>query len=216
MTVGQRIKEARISMGISQLELGKRLGVSQAMIAQYENGARNPKTETLQKIGDALGISWTYFTNMFKETESLDSAKKIHSQYIEESHWRKITEDIFLSVYGKKRELPIKFKNTEFVIEKLTVYGEKPGDEIEIGSDEIYTIACTLRSVFFTLVESLGRTVDEAIKEDTNWINGPHGLVSVWQLLSKSEREVFLQDIIDNISDLAKNLDNQKEEAKQK
>lgn len=57
MTVGQRIKEARKSKGISQAELGKRLGVSQAMIAQYEGNARNPKFETLYKISGALGVN---------------------------------------------------------------------------------------------------------------------------------------------------------------
>lgn len=56
MTVGQRIKETRKANGISQFELGARLGVSQAMIAQYESNSRNPKLETLQKIADALGV----------------------------------------------------------------------------------------------------------------------------------------------------------------
>lgn len=60
MTIGRRIKEARTSINISQLELGKRLGVSQSMIAQYENNLRNPKLETLQKIADALGCTVDY------------------------------------------------------------------------------------------------------------------------------------------------------------
>ncbi len=36
--------------------LGERLGVSQAMIAQYENGKRIPKRDTLHKIAVALKI----------------------------------------------------------------------------------------------------------------------------------------------------------------
>ena len=36
--------------------LGERLGVSQAMVAQYENGKRIPKRDTLHKIADALKI----------------------------------------------------------------------------------------------------------------------------------------------------------------
>lgn len=220
MIIGSKIREARKAAnngkGMTQKKLGELCGIDEANIRKYESGRQNPKLETLQKIGDVLGVSWLYFTDVENNVQSVVEAQKEYSRYIDESHWRKIAEDIFLSVYGKKRELPIKYKNTEFVIERLTVYGEKPGDEIEIGSDALYTIACTLRSVFFTLVESLGRTVDEAIKEDTNWINGPHGLASVWRLLSKSEREIFLQDIIDNISDLAKNLDDQKDAPEQK
>ena len=56
MTVGQRIKESRNATGLTQEELGERLGVSGAAIAQYETGKRNPKYETLRRIGDALNI----------------------------------------------------------------------------------------------------------------------------------------------------------------
>ena len=54
MTVGEKIKSIRKQNRISQQELGNMLGVSQAMIAQYENGKRIPKIETLIKIAEAL------------------------------------------------------------------------------------------------------------------------------------------------------------------
>ena len=54
MTVGEKIKYIRKQNKISQQELGNMLGVSQAMIAQYENGKRIPKIETLIKIAEAL------------------------------------------------------------------------------------------------------------------------------------------------------------------
>lgn len=56
MTTGARIKAARKTAGITQSELANRLGVSQAMVAQYESDSRNPKFETLQKIADALEV----------------------------------------------------------------------------------------------------------------------------------------------------------------
>ena len=56
MTTGQRIKEARKKAGITQKELGNRLGISFQSVAQWENDLRNPKLETLQRIADALGI----------------------------------------------------------------------------------------------------------------------------------------------------------------
>lgn len=56
MTTGQRIKAARKRAGITQEDLGAKLGVSGSMIAQYETDKRNPKKETLTKIADALGI----------------------------------------------------------------------------------------------------------------------------------------------------------------
>lgn len=57
MTVGEKIKQARKKAGFTQVELGKKLGVSAAMINQYENGVRNPKWETLRNIAAALNVT---------------------------------------------------------------------------------------------------------------------------------------------------------------
>ncbi len=57
MSIGEQIKKYRNEVGLSQKELGEKLGVSQAMIAQYENEKRIPKRETLRKIAYALKIS---------------------------------------------------------------------------------------------------------------------------------------------------------------
>lgn len=56
MTTGERIKEARKQAGLTQKELGDRLGLSYQAIAQWENDLRKPKRETLLKIADAIGI----------------------------------------------------------------------------------------------------------------------------------------------------------------
>ena len=57
MTTGQRIKDARKKAGMTQKELGEKLGVSFQTIAQWENDLRNPKIETKQRIANALGIT---------------------------------------------------------------------------------------------------------------------------------------------------------------
>lgn len=54
--IGKRIKEIRKQKGLTQKELGIRLGVSQAVIAQYESGKRNPKIETLRRIAEVLNV----------------------------------------------------------------------------------------------------------------------------------------------------------------
>lgn len=54
MTIGERIKKIRQEKGLSQKELGEKLGVSQQMIGQWEAGKANPKIETKRKIADAL------------------------------------------------------------------------------------------------------------------------------------------------------------------
>ena len=61
MTVSETIRQERKKAGLSQAELGKRLGVSQSMIAQYECGIRKPKMTTIQLIADALGADIELF-----------------------------------------------------------------------------------------------------------------------------------------------------------
>ena len=56
MTIGQMIQAARKEAGMTQVELGAKLGVSGSMIGQWENDLRKPKTETIGRIADALGI----------------------------------------------------------------------------------------------------------------------------------------------------------------
>ena len=54
--VGQRIREIRMSQGISQVELGKRVGLTGERIQKYEKGTRKPKLELLKQIAKALGV----------------------------------------------------------------------------------------------------------------------------------------------------------------
>lgn len=56
METGNRIKEARKKIGLTQKQLAQKLNVSQAMIGQYENGLRKPKFETILKIAEALEV----------------------------------------------------------------------------------------------------------------------------------------------------------------
>lgn len=57
MTIGENIKRIRAEKRITQKQLADALGVSQAMVAQYESDKRNPKMETIKKIADALEVS---------------------------------------------------------------------------------------------------------------------------------------------------------------
>lgn len=56
MTTGQLIKAARKKAGMTQKELGAKLGVAYQTLAQWENDLRNPKLDTLQRIAAALGV----------------------------------------------------------------------------------------------------------------------------------------------------------------
>jgi transcriptional regulator with XRE-family HTH domain len=61
VSIGGKIKAMRLQKGVSQAALAKCLGVSTAMICQYEVGKRKPKVETLSKIAGALGVDLKVF-----------------------------------------------------------------------------------------------------------------------------------------------------------
>lgn len=61
--VGKRIKELRGKLGISQEELGFRSGVHRTYIASLEVGKRNISIATLEKIVNALEVSFSEFFN---------------------------------------------------------------------------------------------------------------------------------------------------------
>ncbi|MCR2049999.1 helix-turn-helix domain-containing protein [Acetatifactor muris] len=57
MNFGESIKQIRKEKGLTQKQLGEKLGISQSAIGQFESNKANPKMETIQKIADALNVS---------------------------------------------------------------------------------------------------------------------------------------------------------------
>ena len=58
---GTRIKELRLLAGMSQEELGKRVGVQRAAIQKYEKGTvENIPLRTIEKIATVFDVSPTY------------------------------------------------------------------------------------------------------------------------------------------------------------
>lgn len=58
MTVGEKIRSSRIDAGLTQKELGDKMGVDSATVGKYERGILNPKKETIQKFATALGVDY--------------------------------------------------------------------------------------------------------------------------------------------------------------
>ena len=57
MSIGAKIRAARIAKNMTQEELGEILGVQRSAVAKYENGrVVNIKRTTLKKISDVLDI----------------------------------------------------------------------------------------------------------------------------------------------------------------
>jgi transcriptional regulator with XRE-family HTH domain len=55
-TVGERIRQRRLELGLSQRELASE-GVSYAYISRLEAGTREPSVKALRKLAPKLGVS---------------------------------------------------------------------------------------------------------------------------------------------------------------
>ena len=61
MSIGERIKSARINAGLSQEALGKKLGLTKMAISKYENGTVTPNSGALIALAKALEVRIEYF-----------------------------------------------------------------------------------------------------------------------------------------------------------
>jgi Zn-dependent peptidase ImmA (M78 family)/transcriptional regulator with XRE-family HTH domain len=61
MSIGERIKSARINAGLSQEALGQKLGVTKMAISKYENGTITPNSGVLIALAKALEVKIDYF-----------------------------------------------------------------------------------------------------------------------------------------------------------
>jgi len=67
--LGDRLRKLRTKKKITQEELGRKVNVTKVSISGYENGNRNPDTDTLQKLADYFNVSTDY---LLGRTDNLD------------------------------------------------------------------------------------------------------------------------------------------------
>lgn len=60
MTIGEKIKHARESMGLSQGKLAKASGLAQSSISYIESGGKKPNIETITILAKALDLPVSY------------------------------------------------------------------------------------------------------------------------------------------------------------
>lgn len=99
MLIGNRLKQLRKQMGLSQTELGNLIGIGKSSISCYEKEIRNPNIEVLLDLVQLFGVSADYLLgtdNLIKSTD-----KKGKERFIP------ITEEelVFLEELKKNKEV---------------------------------------------------------------------------------------------------------------
>jgi transcriptional regulator with XRE-family HTH domain len=67
--LGARIRELRERAKISQLELGRRLGVTFQQVQKYENGSNRVSASKLFRLAELLGVEVSHFYENFEKGE---------------------------------------------------------------------------------------------------------------------------------------------------
>lgn len=58
MSLGSRIKQARIDRGLTQAQLGKIVGKAESTVRTWELDRAQPSPDTLSKVADALNVTF--------------------------------------------------------------------------------------------------------------------------------------------------------------
>ncbi len=84
MLLSKRLKELRISNGLTQRELGERVNVTKVSICCYENGTRTPTLDTLTKLGKVLDVDVDYLLGYDSPVKEKGKSKKVINMAKEE------------------------------------------------------------------------------------------------------------------------------------
>ena len=77
MTFGEKLKTARLTKNISQMELAEKLGVNRKTIFSYEQSNAFPRRANLLKLAEILDVSVAYLSDTDDMVNHSDSAKDI-------------------------------------------------------------------------------------------------------------------------------------------
>lgn len=94
MTFSDRLKEARIAIGLTQEQVADKLGVAKSTLAGYEKGNREPSIPTVQKIMEVLAVDANYLYQD-NSVPTIQNSLSLH----EIDHLKKYRS---LDDYGKK------------------------------------------------------------------------------------------------------------------
>lgn len=75
-TTGERIRQYRKEKGLTQGELGEKLGLTASAVMRYERGQRKVSVDLLRRIADVLEVDPYSLTDWDDATELIDEESK--------------------------------------------------------------------------------------------------------------------------------------------
>lgn len=94
------LRSLRLKSGLSQEELGKKLGLAKSTISMYESGTREPNLEVLEAIADTFNVDMNTLTD---SKVSADLSSELQ-EYLEELKNRSEMRMLFSLAKGATKE----------------------------------------------------------------------------------------------------------------
>ncbi|MBD5101930.1 MAG: helix-turn-helix transcriptional regulator [Subdoligranulum sp.] len=151
MTVGERIKEAREKAGMTQKELGEKIGVSGVAVMRYEKGQRKIDIDLFRKLADALQVSaaWLFPQPLFNDYEE---AAAEYKKFQADKVVRNCIEDVLKILYDK-------FEKEEIEESAIYILTDDSGGRA-IYEEDIEIIVSAVTNQIETLSDALSGPVD--------------------------------------------------------
>lgn len=93
--LGQRIKQLRIEHQLSQLDLSKKLNISNSTLSQYEAGNRTPGDDIKLRIASLFNVSIDYLLgNNTEDSDYLNSKHNTPDSQLTKKDKRDIAKDV--------------------------------------------------------------------------------------------------------------------------
>ncbi len=148
--LGDRIKQLRLDLSISQKDLARVIGRSKRNIAAYEKNYKCPDMETLKKLADFFQVSLDYLAGRSQLRSQFEAAFDLD---LEENEVGKLTRGILDSVQITVRDAALE-KNVELLKIVNRVYRSIRGVKIStwpegkiIINDECNGVLVVLNSI---------------------------------------------------------------------
>lgn len=93
-TFSEKVKDARLQLGLSQTQLGDAVGISLRAIVSYEKGEKKPRPGTMLKLAKALGVSVKFLSDDTCENPMEDIEKDGYIEEAREKYGAKGARDV--------------------------------------------------------------------------------------------------------------------------
>ena len=108
MEFSERLKELRRQVGLTQVDVAEKLGISQPAYASWERGIKKPTQENLVKIAQILNVSVDYLVgNSEEKSDELDNIEllfRMNSKGLTDEEKADFKKELIEFMEERKRE----------------------------------------------------------------------------------------------------------------